>query len=157
KSSADVGGMLHPDYQHTPKLITAMASLIAVGEVDVVLGSRILSRGAPKGGMPLYKYVANRVRTATKHLMTASTLSVYHTGSRAFSREMVAVLPLLENSDVFVFDALMLAQCLDFGFRVGEVSCSARYEPDTSAISFRRSVVYGLGVLGVTALFRAAK
>jgi glycosyltransferase involved in cell wall biosynthesis len=157
KSGADVVVMLHPDYQYTPKLMTAMASLIAVGEFDVVLGSRILSGGALKGGMPLYKYIANRLLTATENLVTGAKLSEYHTGYRAFSREVLTTLPLLENSDDFVFDAQMLAQCLYFGFRVGEVSCPTRYEPDSSSIKFRRSVVYGFGVLGVTALFRAAK
>jgi glycosyltransferase involved in cell wall biosynthesis len=157
KSGADVVVMLHPDYQYTPKLMTAMASLIAVGEFDVVLGSRILSGGALKGGMPLYKYVANRALTATENLVTGAKLSEYHTGYRAFSREVLTRLPLLENSDDFVFDAKMLAQCIYFDYRVGEVSCPTRYEPDSSSINFRRSVVYGMGVLGVTALFRACK
>jgi len=157
RSGADVVVMLHPDYQYTPKLMTAMASLIAVDEFDVVLGSRILSGGALKGGMPPYKYVANRLLTATENLVTGAKLSEYHTGYRAFSREALTRLPLLENSDDFVFDAQMLAQCLYFDFRVGEVSCPTRYEPDSSSINFRRSVVYGIGVLGVTALFRAAK
>ena len=157
RTGADVVVMLHPDYQYTPRLITAMASLIAVGEFDVVLGSRILSGGALRGGMPLYKYVANRFLTATENLVTGAKLSEYHTGYRAFSREVLERLPLNENSDDFVFDAQMLAQCLYFGFRVGEVSCPTRYEPDSSSINFRRSVVYGLGVLRVTALFRAAR
>jgi glycosyltransferase involved in cell wall biosynthesis len=157
RSGADVVVMLHPDYQYTPTLMTAMASLIAVGEFDVVLGSRILSGGALKGGMPVYKYVANRALTATENLVTGAKLSEYHTGYRAFSREVLSKLPLLENSDDFVFDAQMLAQCLYFDYRVGEVSCPTRYEPDSSSINFRRSVVYGFGVLGVTALFRAAK
>lgn len=157
RSGADVVVMLHPDYQYTPKLVTAIASLIAVGEFDVVLGSRILSGGALKGGMPVYKYVANRLLTATENVVTGAKLSEYHTGYRAFSRQVLTTLPLLENSDDFVFDAQMLAQCLYFGFRVGEVSCPTRYEPDSSSINFRRSVVYGLGVLGVTAQFRAAK
>jgi glycosyltransferase involved in cell wall biosynthesis len=157
RTGADVVVMLHPDYQYTPKLLPAMASLIAVGEFDVVLGSRILSGGALKGGMPPYKYVANRMLTATENLATGAKLSEYHTGYRAFSREVLTALPLLENSDDFVFDAQMLAQCLYFGYRVGEVSCPTRYEPDSSSINFRRSVIYGFGVLGVTALFRATK
>jgi glycosyltransferase involved in cell wall biosynthesis len=157
KGGADVVVMLHPDYQYTPKLMTAMASLIAVGEFDVVLGSRILSGGALKGGMPVYKYVANRALTATENLVTGAKLSEYHTGYRAFSRQVLTSLPLLENSDDFVFDAQMLAQCLYFDYRVGEVSCPTRYEADSSSINFRRSMVYGFGVLGVTALFRAAK
>jgi glycosyltransferase involved in cell wall biosynthesis len=157
QTGADVVVMLHPDYQYTPKLLTAMASLIAVDEFDVVLGSRILSGGALKGGMPVYKYVANRLLTATENVVTGAKLSEYHTGYRAFSREVLTSLPLLENSDDFVFDAQMLAQCLYFGYRVGEVSCPTRYEADSSSINFKRSVVYGLGVLGVTAQFRAAK
>jgi glycosyltransferase involved in cell wall biosynthesis len=157
ETGADVVVMLHPDYQYTPKLMTAMASLIAVDEFDVVLGSRILSGGALKGGMPVYKYIANRLLTATENLVTGAKLSEYHTGYRAFSREVLERLPLLENSDDFVFDAQMLAQCLYFGYRVGEVSCPTRYEPESSSINFRRSVVYGFGVLGVTALFRTTK
>ena len=138
RTGADVVVMLHPDYQYTPKLLTAMASLIAVDQFDVVLGSRILSGGARKGGMPLYKYVANRALTALENVLTGAKLSEYHTGYRAFSRRVLAALPLLENSDDFVFDAQMLAQCLYFGFRVGEVSCPTRYEPDSSSINFRR-------------------
>jgi glycosyltransferase involved in cell wall biosynthesis len=157
RTGADVVVMLHPDYQYTPKLLTAMASLIAVDEFDVVLGSRILSGGALAGGMPVYKYIANRFLTATENLMTGAKLSEYHTGYRAFSREVLTKLPLLENSDDFVFDAQMLAQCIYFGYRVGEVSCPTRYEPDSSSINFRRSVVYGFGVLGVSALFPATK
>jgi glycosyltransferase involved in cell wall biosynthesis len=149
-TDADVVVMLHPDYQYTPKLITAMASLVAVGHFDVVLGSRILSGGALAGGMPLYKYVANRVLTGVENLFTGAKLSEYHTGYRVFSREVLERLPLEENSDDFVFDAQMLAQCLYFRYRIGEVSCPTRYEPDSSSINFRRSVVYGLGVLRVT-------
>jgi glycosyltransferase involved in cell wall biosynthesis len=154
RTGADVVVMLHPDYQYTPKLLTAMASLVAVDQFDVVLGSRILSGGALVGGMPLYKYVANRALTAVENLVTGAKLSEYHTGYRAFSRAVLETLPLEENSDDFVFDAEMLAQCLHFGFRIGEVSCPTRYEPDSSSINFRRSVVYGLGVLGVTASFK---
>jgi glycosyltransferase involved in cell wall biosynthesis len=157
RTGADVVVMLHPDYQYTPKLLTALASLIAVDQFDVVLGSRILSGGALKGGMPIYKYVSNRLLTATENLVTGAKLSEYHTGYRAFSRTVLETLPLEENSDDFVFDAEMLAQCLYFGFRVGEVSCPTRYEPDSSSINFRRSVVYGLGVLGVTATYRLCK
>jgi glycosyltransferase involved in cell wall biosynthesis len=151
---ADVVVMLHPDYQYTPKLLTAMASLVAVDQFDVVLGSRILSGGALAGGMPVYKYIANRALTAVENLVTGAKLSEYHTGYRAFSRAVLETLPLEENSDDFVFDAEMLAQCLHFGFRIGEVSCPTRYEPDSSSINFRRSVVYGLGVLAVTARFK---
>ncbi len=157
RTGADIVVMLHPDYQYTPKLITAMASLIAVDQFDAVLGSRILSGGALKGGMPIYKYVSNRVLTAVENLVTGAKLSEYHTGYRAFSRTVIESLPLEENSDDFVFDAQMLAQTLYFGFRVGEVSCPTRYEADSSSISFRRSVVYGLGVLGTSLTFRAAK
>jgi glycosyltransferase involved in cell wall biosynthesis len=154
RTGADVVVMLHPDYQYTPKLLTAMASLVAVEQFDVVLGSRILSGGALKGGMPLYKYISNRLLTAFENLVTGAKLSEYHTGYRAFSRQVLERLPLEENSDDFVFDAQMLAQCLHFGFSIGEVSCPTRYEPDSSSINFKRSVVYGLGVLGVTAQFK---
>jgi glycosyltransferase involved in cell wall biosynthesis len=154
---ADIVVMLHPDYQYTPKLLMAMASMIAVGHFDVVLASRILSGGALAGGMPVYKYFSNRVLTAVENLITGAKLSEYHTGYRAFSRRVLETLPLEENSDDFVFDAEMLAQCLYFGFKVGEVSCPTRYADDSSSISFSRSVKYGLGVLGVTAKFRAAK
>ena len=130
RTGADVVVMLHPDYQYTPRLIPAIASMIAVGHFDVVLGSRILSGGALKGGMPVYKYVANRLLTASENLITGAKLSEYHTGYRAFSRAVLEALPLEENDDDFVFDAQMLAQCIYFGFRVGEVSCPTRYEPD---------------------------
>jgi glycosyltransferase involved in cell wall biosynthesis len=157
RAGADVVVMLHPDYQYTPRLIPAIASMVAVGEFDVVLGSRILSGGALKGGMPVYKYVANRVLTAVENVFTGAKLSEYHTGYRAFSRQVLESLPLGRNSDDFVFDAQMLAQCLYFGFRVGEVSCPTRYEADSSSIGLRRSITYGLGVLGVTAQFALAK
>ena len=157
KTDAQVIVMLHPDYQYTPRLIPAIASMVAVGEFDVVLGSRILSGGALKGGMPLYKYVSNRFLTAAENAVTRAKLSEYHTGYRAFAREVLERLPLEENSDDFVFDAQMLAQCIYFGFRIGEVSCPTRYEPESSSINFRRSVTYGLGVLGVTAQFGLAK
>jgi glycosyltransferase involved in cell wall biosynthesis len=157
RTGADVVVMLHPDYQYTPKLITAMSSLISVDQFDVVLGSRILSGGALAGGMPLYKYVANRALTAFENALTGAKLSEYHTGYRAFSRRVLEELPLLENSDDFVFDAQMLAQCIYFGFRIGEITCPTRYEPDSSSINFRRSVRYGLGVVGVTLQFRATR
>jgi glycosyltransferase involved in cell wall biosynthesis len=157
KTDAQVIVMLHPDYQYTPRLIPAIASMVAVGEFDVVLGSRILSGGALKGGMPLYKYVSNRFLTAAENIVTGAKLSEYHTGYRAFSREVLERLPLEENSDDFVFDNQMLAQCIYFGYRVGEVSCPTRYEPSSSSINFRRSLVYGLGVLGVSAQFGLAK
>jgi glycosyltransferase involved in cell wall biosynthesis len=157
RTGADVVVMLHPDYQYTPRLIPAIASMVAVGEFDVVLGSRILSGGALKGGMPVYKYVANRFLTAVENLCTGAKLSEYHTGYRAFSRAVLETLPLERNSDDFVFDAEMLAQCIYLGFRVGEVSCPTRYAPDSSSIGFRRSMTYGLGVLGVTAQFALAR
>jgi len=157
RTGADVVVMLHPDYQYTPRLLTAMASLISVDQFDVVLGSRILSGGALKGGMPAYKYVANRALTFGENVVTGAKLSEYHTGYRAFSREVLLALPLEENSDDFVFDAQMLAQCIYFGFRVGEVSCPTRYEPDSSSINFRRSVVYGLGVVRTSLAFRLHK
>ncbi len=157
RENADVVVMLHPDYQYTPKLLTAMASLIAVGQFDVVLGSRILSGGALSGGMPIYKYIANRALTAFENAVTGAKLSEYHTGYRAFSSEVLRTLPLEENSDDFVFDGQMLAQCIYFGYRIGEISCPTRYEPDSSSINFQRSVVYGLGVVKTTLQFRAAK
>ncbi len=157
RTGADVVVMLHPDYQYTPKLLTAMASLIAVDQFDVVLGSRILSGGARKGGMPLYKYVANRALTALENVLTGAKLSEYHTGYRAFARTVLSSLPLHENDDDFVFDAQMLAQCIYFGYRIGEITCPTRYEPDSSSINFRRSVVYGLGVVGVSLQYRATR
>ena len=149
-AGADIVVMVHPDYQYTPKLVAAMASMIAYGVYDAVLGSRILGGGALQGGMPLYKYVANRFLTAFQNLFTGAKLSEYHTGFRAFSRELLQGLPLLENSDDFVFDNEMLAQCICFGYRIGEVSCPTKYFKDASSINFSRSVKYGFGVLGAT-------
>jgi glycosyltransferase involved in cell wall biosynthesis len=153
RAGADVVVMVHPDYQYTPRLVTAMASMIAYDVYDVVLGSRILGGMARSGGMPGYKYIANRALTAWQNLMLGAKLSEYHTGYRAFSRRVLETLPLLENSDGFVFDNQMLTQCLYFGFRIGEVSCPTRYFPDASSIDFRRSVRYGLGVIGTTVRF----
>lgn len=144
---ADIVVMLHPDYQYTPRLITAMASMIAEGEFDVVLASRILGIGALKGGMPLYKYVANRFLTLVENLLVSHKLSEYHTGYRAFSREVLETLPLAVDSDDFVFDNQMLAQAIYAGFHIGEVSCPTRYFAEASSINFERSVTYGLGVL----------
>jgi glycosyltransferase involved in cell wall biosynthesis len=152
-AGADVVIMVHPDYQYTPLLVTAMASMIAYGVYDVVLGSRIIGGTALRGGMPLYKYVANRLLTAFENLFLRVKLSEYHTGYRAFSREVLTRLPLGENSDDFVFDNQMLAQCVYFGFRIGEVSCPTKYFEEASSINFRRSVQYGLGVLGTTLQF----
>jgi glycosyltransferase involved in cell wall biosynthesis len=146
-AGADVVIMVHPDYQYTPLLITAMASMVAYGVYDVVLGSRIIGGQALRGGMPLYKYISNRFLTAFENLFLGVKLSEYHTGYRAFSRRVLTDLPLLENSPDFVFDNQMLAQCVCFGFRIGEVSCPTKYFDEASSINFRRSVKYGLGVL----------
>lgn len=150
---ADVVIMLHPDYQYTPLLVTAMASMVAYGVYDVVLGSRIIGGQALRGGMPLYKYIFNRLLTAFENFFLEIKVSEYHTGYRAFSREVLTKLPLLENSDDFVFDNQMLAQCAYFGFRIGEVSCPTKYFAEASSINFRRSVEYGLGVLLTTMQF----
>ncbi len=154
---ADVVVMLHPDYQYTPLLLTAMASMVAYGVYDVVLGSRIIGGRALRGGMPFYKYVANRFLTAFENLFLGIKLSEYHTGYRAFSREVLTKLPLLENSDDFVFDNQMLAQCAHFGFRIGEVSCPMKYFEEASSINFSRSVKYGFGVLATTLQFALQK
>lgn len=156
-AGADVVVMVHPDYQYTPLLVPAMAGMIASGVYDMVLASRILGRGALKGGMPLYKYVFNRLLTAFQNLFLRVKLSEYHTGFRAFSRELLQTLPLLENSDDFVFDNQMIAQAVMFGFEIGEISCPTNYFEEASSINFRRSVKYGLGVLATTAGFVAHK
>jgi glycosyltransferase involved in cell wall biosynthesis len=150
KKGGDITVMLHPDYQYTPKLIPAMAYLIAVNEFDVVLGSRILGGKAMEGGMPFYKYVSNRFLTFFENLFLGEKLSEYHTGYRAFSKTVLEKLPLNENSDDFVFDNEMLAQIIYFKFRIGEVSCPAKYFKEASSINFKRSVVYGLGVLSTS-------
>lgn len=154
---ADIVVMLHPDYQYTPRLITAMAAMIAYGEFDAVLASRILGIGALKGGMPLYKYVANRLLTLVENILLGQKLSEYHTGYRAFSREILEKLPLGRNSDDFVFDNQMLAQIVWFGFRIGEISCPTKYFKDASSINFRRSVIYGISVLWTALQFRFGK
>ncbi|MCP4902362.1 MAG: glycosyltransferase family 2 protein [bacterium] len=154
---ADVVVMLHPDYQYTPKLLTAMASLVAIEQYDVVLGSRILSRGALRGGMPMYKYVANRALTLFQNFLLNEKLSEYHTGYRAFSRRVLEQLPLSENSNGFVFDNQMLAQALYFGFEVGEISCPAKYFPEASEISLLPSIRYGFGVLATSVAYRSAR
>jgi len=152
-AGADVIIMLHPDYQYTPLLATAMASMVAYGVYDVVLGSRIIGGRALRGGMPRYKYVSNRFLTAFENLFLGVKLSEYHTGYRAFSRDVLTRLPLLENSDDFVFDNQILAQCVHFGFRIGEVSCPTKYFEEASSINFQRSVTYGLGVIATTLQF----
>jgi glycosyltransferase involved in cell wall biosynthesis len=157
KLGADVVVMLHPDYQYTPRLLVAMASLVAIGQYDVVLGSRILSEGALKGGMPLYKYVSNRALTFIQNILLGKKLSEYHTGYRAFSRRVLKTLPLDENSDDFVFDNQMLAQAAFFGFSIGEVSCPTKYFPEASSINFMRSVKYGFGVLATSVAYRLQK
>jgi glycosyltransferase involved in cell wall biosynthesis len=154
RRGADIVVMLHPDYQYTPKLIGAMAWLAASGEFDVILGSRILGRGALAGGMPVYKYISNRMLTALENILLGIKLSEYHTGYRAFTREVLETLPLAEGSDDFVFDNQMLAQAAAFGFRIGEISCPTKYFPEASSINFGRSVVYGLGVLLTSLRFR---
>jgi glycosyltransferase involved in cell wall biosynthesis len=156
-AGADIVVMVHPDYQYTPSLVPAMAGMISSGVYDMVLGSRILGAGALKGGMPFYKYVANRLLTAFQNLMLGVKLSEYHTGFRAFSRELLETLPLLENSDDFVFDNQMIAQAVMFGFNIGEISCPTKYFEEASSINFKRSVEYGFGVLATTAGFVAHK
>ncbi len=154
---ADIVVMLHPDYQYSPKLVTAMASMIASGHYEVVLGSRILGRGALAGGMPLYKYIANRGLTAFENIMLGLKLSEYHTGYRAWSRVALARLDLSRCSDDFVFDNEMLAQAAYLGLPIGEISCPTRYFDEASSINFRRSVTYGLGVVKTAWAFRLAK
>jgi glycosyltransferase involved in cell wall biosynthesis len=152
-AGADIVVMVHPDYQYTPLLVTAMASMIAYDVYDVVLGSRIIGGGALKGKMPVYKYLANRFLTAFQNVVTGAKLSEYHTGFRAFSKQVLLKLPLLENSDDFVFDNEVLNQCIYFGFRIGEVSCPTRYFEEASSIGLRRSIIYGLGVVWNTLCF----
>lgn len=150
RHEADIVVMVHPDYQYSPRLVSAMASMIASGHYDVVLGSRILGGMALKSGMPLYKYIANRILTLIENMALGIKVSEYHTGFRAFTREVLETLPLEENSDDFVFDNEILVQAVYFGFRIGELSCPARYFKEASSINFRRSVTYGLGVLVTT-------
>lgn len=157
ETGADVVVMLHPDYQYPPKLITPMAGLITSGMFDVVIGSRILGNKALSRGMPLYKYVSNRILTLIENFMIGEKVSEYHTGYRAFSREVLLTLPLLENSDDFVFDNQMLLQAFYFGYRVGEITSPARYFKDSSSINFRRSVIYGFGALSTAAKYMLQK
>src|SRR4051812_48605598 len=153
---ADIVVMVHPDYQYTPKLVPALAHCVASGLYDVALGSRILGGGSLKGGMPKYKYVANRFLTAAENLLLGEKLSEYHTGYRAFSRKLLLTLPLEENDDGFVFDNQMLVQAVHFGFKIAEVTCPTKYFAEASSIGFAKSVRYGLGVLGAAARFRLA-
>ena len=154
-AGADIVVMVHPDYQNKPSLVPAMAGMAASGVYDMVLGSRILGAGALKGGMPFYKYIANRLLTAFQNLFMGVKLSEYYTGFRAFSKELLETLPLLENSDDFVFDNQMIAQAVMFGFRIGEISCPTKYFEEASFINFKRSVQYGFGVLATTTGFVA--
>ena len=154
---ADIVVMVHPDYQYSPRLVTAIASMIASGHYDIVLGSRILGGTALKGGMPLYKYIANRFLTFIENMALGVKLSEYHTGFRAFTRTVLETLPLDENSDDFVFDSEMLVQAVYFGFRIGELSCPTRYFPEASSIDFVRSLKYGFGVLATTMEFVLCK
>ena len=157
KLDHDIIVMVHPDYQYSPKIIPALAGLVASGEYEVAIGSRILGGKAVQGGMPLYRYIANRLLTLIQNLVLGTKLSEYHTGFRAFSRKVLETLPLLENSDDFVFDNELLAQVIFFGLPLGEVSCPTRYFPAASSINFPRSVRYGLGVLATSWKFYLQK
>jgi glycosyltransferase involved in cell wall biosynthesis len=154
---ADIVVMVHPDYQYTPKLVPALAHCVSSGLFDVALGSRILGGRAREGGMPLYKYISNRLLTATENLLIDQKLSEYHTGYRAFSRELLLRLPLEENDDDFAFDNQMLVQAAYFGFKIAEVTCPTSYFEEASSISFSRSVTYGIGVLRAAVDFRLAR
>jgi glycosyltransferase involved in cell wall biosynthesis len=157
EEGADIVIMVHPDYQYTPKLIPAMASMVANGLYPCVLGSRILGGRALAGGMPIWKYVSNRALTLSENLLLGAKLSEYHTGYRAFSRELLEQLPLERNSDDFVFDNQMLAQILWFGHTIAEVSCPTKYFPEASSIDFARSLRYGMGCLATAARYRLAR
>jgi glycosyltransferase involved in cell wall biosynthesis len=152
---ADIIVLLHPDYQYSPLLVPAMAAMIAFGEYDLVLGSRILAQDSVARGMPRYKFVANRFLTLVENLVLHQKLSEYHTGLRAFSRDLLATLPFERNSDDFVFDNQIIVQAIHAGARIGEVSCPTRYEPDSSSINFSRGVRYGIGVVRTALQYRA--
>jgi glycosyltransferase involved in cell wall biosynthesis len=154
---ADIIVMVHPDYQYSPLLVPAMASMIAYGEYDMILGSRILAQHTVAAGMPVYKYVANRFLTLVENVLLSQKLSEYHTGLRAFSSALLAGLPFDRNSDDFVFDNQIIAQAVAAGARIGEVSCPTRYQEDASSINLPRSVKYGLGVLATSAQYRLHK
>jgi glycosyltransferase involved in cell wall biosynthesis len=154
---ADIVIMLHPDYQYSPKLVLPMASMLSSGFFDVVLGSRILGVGALAGGMPPYKYVANRALTLIQNILLNHKLSEYHTGYRGFTRSVIKSLPLARNSDDFVFDNQMLSQAIYKGYRIGEISCPTKYFPEASSINFRRSVIYGSGCVRTSISFRLAR
>ena len=157
KTGADIVIMLHPDYQYDPKLIPAMAYMLASGLYDTVLGSRILGGQALQGGMPLYKYISNRFLTLTQNILMGAKLSEYHTGYRAFTKEVLKAIPMDANSDDFIFDNQMLSQIHYLGFRIAEVTCPAKYFAEASSINFVRSSVYGLGCLWTALQFRLAK
>lgn len=157
RKSADIVVMIHPDYQYDPRLAPAMAAMVASGVYDVVIASRILGNTARSGGMPLYKYLANRCLTAFQNLLLGTKLSEFHTGYRAFARRVLETLPLLANSDDFLFDNQMLVQATAHGFSIGEVSCPTRYFPEASSINFSRSVKYGLGVVWTSVAYRLWK
>lgn len=153
----DIIIMLHPDYQYTPKLIHSISGIIAYDVYPVVLASRILGNGALRGGMPLYKYVANRFLTLSQNILMGQKLSEYHSGYRAFSKEIFSKINIEKNSDDFVFDNQMLGQIFFAGYEIGEVTCPTKYFDEASSINFKRSVQYGLGVLGVSIKYRLAK
>ena len=157
KAGADIVVMLHPDYQYTPKLIPAIVSMMAFGEYDAVLASRMLGNSALKGGMPLYKFVANKFLTGFENLFTGEKLSEYHTGFRGFTREVLEKLPLEACDNDFIFDNEMIALLFYHGFRIGELSCPTKYFKEASSINFSRSCKYGLGVLSVSVKYRLAK
>ena len=157
ESGGDIIVMLHPDYQYPPKLVVPMAYMLGSGEYDMVIGSRILGGKSLKGGMPVYKYVSNRVLTFIQNLATGAKRSEYHTGYRAYTREVLEAIPFLENSDDFIFDNEMLSQILYKGFNVGEISCPTRYFAEASSINFARSVKYGLGCVWVSIQYRLSK
>lgn len=152
EQGADIVIMLHPDYQYEPRLVTAMAAMISSGVYDMVIGSRILGGGALKGGMPVWKYIANRILTAFENIMLGAKLSEYHTGYRAYSRQLLLSIPWQQNSDDFIFDNEFLAQAIIGGHRIGEISVPTKYFPEASSINFSRSVRYGLGVLWISLL-----
>jgi glycosyltransferase involved in cell wall biosynthesis len=155
--NADIVIMLHPDYQYTPRLITPMAYLLESGEFDVVLGSRILGGQAVRGGMPRYKYVSNRALTLIQNILMGAKMSEYHTGYRAYTRQVLTTIPWQNNSNSFVFDNQMLSQIIYAGYRVGEITCPARYFPEASSIGLSRSVAYGIGCLSTAVQFRLSK
>jgi hypothetical protein len=154
---ADIIIMLHPEYQYTPKLIHAISGIIAYDVYPVVLGSRILGKGALKGGMPMYKYIANRFLTLFQNILMSQKLSEYHSGYRAFSKEIFEKINIEANSDDFIFDNQMLAQIFFAGFEIGEVTCPTKYFEEASSINFARSTTYGLGVLWTSMKYRLAK